>query len=362
MSQGDEDTEKEHEPSQKKLDDARRKGDIPRSTDLTTAAAYAGLLIALVTIGGNVFGQLASVLSSLLQFPHQYSEQWFDGGGAKLGGDLIVTTSGTLALWFAIPAVFALLAVLSQRAFVVAPDKIQPKLSRISILSNAKNKFGASGLFEFFKSFLKLTIYCVLLFYFLLLKSEQIISVATLTPRSAIILLFQLTTELLAVVVVIAAAIGVMDMLFQKFDHTRKNRMSRKELMDETKQSEGDPHMKQQRRQRAYDIATNQMLAEVPEADVVIVNPTHYAVALKWTRAPGSAPECVAKGIDELAARIRERAIEHGIPIQSDPATARAIYATVELGQQIEPEHYQAVAAAIRFAERVRAKAKARYL
>ena len=134
--------------------------------------------------------------------------------------------------------------------------------------------------------------------------------------------------------------------------------MTHEELKEETKRSEGDPHIKQQRRQRGQEIATNRMLLDVDGADVVIVNPTHYAVALKWTRTPGSAPKCVAKGVDEIAARIRERASEAGVPIHQDPPTARAVHASVEVGDEIQPEHYIAVAAAIRFAEDLRKTAK----
>ena len=130
--------------------------------------------------------------------------------------------------------------------------------------------------------------------------------------------------------------------------------MTHKELMDEFKEMEGDPHVKQERRQRGHEIATSRMMADVPTADVVIVNPTHYAVALKWDRTPGSAPVCVAKGVDEVAARIRATAEEAGVPIHSDPPTARALHATVDLGQEIAEEHYRAVAAAIRFADRMR--------
>ena len=104
----------------------------------------------------------------------------------------------------------------------------------------------------------------------------------------------------------------------------------------------------------------NKMLADVPTADVVIVNPTHFAVALKWDRSAGSAPVCVAKGVDEIAARIRELASEHAVPLHSDPATARALHASVEIGSEIAPDHYRAVAAAIRFAENIRQKAKSR--
>jgi flagellar biosynthetic protein FlhB len=154
--------------------------------------------------------------------------------------------------------------------------------------------------------------------------------------------------------------IGAVDFLWQVSEHHRKNRMSHEELKEEVKQSEGDPHMKQQRRQRGMDIATNRMLRDVPSADVVIVNPTHYAVALKWDRGKVGAPVCVAKGVDEIAARIREVAAEAGVPMRRDPATARALHASVEIGQEILPEHYRAVAAAIRFAEAMRAKARFR--
>ena len=134
--------------------------------------------------------------------------------------------------------------------------------------------------------------------------------------------------------------------------------MTHEELKKESKENEGDPELKRNRRDRAQAIAQNKMLQDVPKADVVIVNPTHYSVALQWHREQGGAPVCVAKGTDEIAARIREIAAESGVPIKSDPPTARAIYATVEIGDEIEREHYAAVAAAIHFADTIRAKAK----
>ena len=128
--------------------------------------------------------------------------------------------------------------------------------------------------------------------------------------------------------------------------------------MDENKQSDGDPHAKSQRRQRGQEIALNQMLLDVGKADVILVNPTHYAVALKWQRGDRSAPICVAKGVDEIAARIREAAAVAGVPVHSDPPTARAVHASVKVGHPIRPEHYAAVAAAIRFAEAMRKRAR----
>jgi flagellar biosynthesis protein FlhB len=177
----------------------------------------------------------------------------------------------------------------------------------------------------------------------------------------ATVVLLDLGGRFFSLVLIVALVIGGIDFFWQYQEHLRKNRRTRKELTDESKESEGDPHMKQKRRQRGYDIAMNQMLGDVPDADVVVVNPTHYAVALKWSRLPGEAPICVAKGVDDVAAKIREIASESGVPIHRDPPTARAVYATVEIGQEIHPEHYQAIAAAIRFAEEMRRKMRARF-
>jgi len=186
----------------------------------------------------------------------------------------------------------------------------------------------------------------------------NMLAAMALTPGQVTVTLLQLCISLLGIVLVIAISLGVLDFTWQRAEHMRKNRMSRKELTDETKNAEGDPHMKQQRRQKGVAIAMNQMLSDVPEADVIIVNPTHYAVALKWDRLNPGAPVCVAKGVDLVAARIREIANDAGVPIHSDPPTARALHATVDVGQEISRDHYKAVAAAIRFADRIRRAAR----
>jgi flagellar biosynthesis protein FlhB len=197
----------------------------------------------------------------------------------------------------------------------------------------------------------------VILGFFIAARLPEILTTMALDPGMAMSVLLKLATAFLMIVLLVNGVIGGIDFLWQRGEHVRKLRMSHKEMMDEFKESEGDPHVKQQRRQRGYDIAMNRMLADVPKADVVLVNPTHYAVALKWSRAKGTAPVCVAKGVDEIAARIREAAAEAGVPIHRDAPTARALHATVEIGEEVRPEHYQAVAAAIRFAEAMRKKA-----
>jgi len=355
------DEDKQHEPSQKKLDDARRKGEVPRSADVGTAASYGGFLAVAAIFGAGLLKGLGEVLSSLLESAGPLSEEVFSGGGRSFTGGLLVEIGGRIAPWVLVPAVLVLALNIALRSFTVAPEKLQPKLNRLDPISNAKNKFGRSGLFEFAKSFTKLVVYSAILGIFLWSVLPEVLETIALTPALATVVLLRLCVRFFSLVLLVALVIGGVDYLWQYAEHIRKNRMSRKEMMDEAKSSEGDPHVKQQRRQRGYEIAMNQMLAEVPKADVVVVNPEHYAVALQWSRLPGEAPVCVAKGVDEIAAQIREVAMEAGVPIHRDPPTARALHATVKIGEEIRPEHYQAIAAAIRFAEKMRARMRSQF-
>lgn len=350
--------DKSYEATPQKLQKAREKGEVAKSTDLMVAAAYAGLLLAAMAAGAGSLTSLGTTLMVLLDQPDRIGALMLAGPPSAPVGGLLISLTRSLAPWFLIPAVLVLLAIVGQRAFVVAPDRIKPKLSRISLMSNAKNKFGRSGLFEFAKSFCKLVLYSICLGLFLKLRLADIVALSGTSAMIATAQLLHLCVEFLFLVLLIATIIGGIDAVWQHKEHLRKNMMSRKELTDESKEAEGDPHMKQQRRQRGQEIAMNKMMADVPKADVVIVNPTHYAVALNWARTKGSAPVCVAKGVDEVAARIRETAQASGVPVHSDPPTARALHATVDLGQEIHEDHYKAVAAAIRFAENMRQRAK----
>ncbi|WP_417273261.1 EscU/YscU/HrcU family type III secretion system export apparatus switch protein [Celeribacter halophilus] len=361
MAGGDDEGDKQYEPSQKRLDDARKKGEIPRSNDLTTTAAYFGFVATAMALGAASFQKIGTALQSLLGNADLYAQDWLEGSGKPWTMGLIQEIGAGLVPWFALPALMAIAVVFATKSMLFSPSKIEPKLSKISPVSNAKNKFGRSGLFEFAKSFFKLSIYSIVLGVFLYSKLPLIVSTMSLSPGIVAATLAELVVGFMVIVLMISLMIGGVDYLFQYNEHMRKHRMSRKEMTDEAKEQEGDPHFKQKRKQKGFDIVMNQMLAEVPKADVVVVNPTHYAVALKWDRMTGGAPVCVAKGVDEIAGRIREAAHENGVPIHHDPPTARALYATVDLGEQILPEHYRAVAASIRFAEKMRKKMKTQF-
>ena len=355
----DDDSDKEHEASQQKLDQARKDGDIPRSVDLQTAAATGGFLLALFSLGAWAVERAGTAGMVLLDQSDRLSALVTAGGGGIVAGLVLGVAAPPLALLLVAP-VLVLALVIASRGFVIAPKRIAPKLSRISPLATAKQKFGVEGLVEFGKSATKLGLVSVVLYYLLAHRLEDILASLYLSPAMSAALMAKLVLELLFILFLIQLALGGVDYLWQIHHHRQQHRMSRKEMMDEFKESEGDPHLKSARRQRAQEVATNRMLTDVATADVVVVNPTHYAVALKWDRKKGGAPICVAKGVDEIAARIRERAAVHGVPIHSDPPTARAIHATVEIGQEIRIEHYRAIAAAIRFADSLRRKARKR--
>lgn len=355
MQDSDDSGEKSHAATPKKLADARRRGELPRSTDVNGAAALAGLALALAAGGGALSEDAGSLLAGWL------ARAGRSEGGPAVWGLVLASLRTTLSLWL-VPIAAVIVAVTAQRAFVFAPEKLRPQLSRISPIAQAKQKYGWSGLFEFAKSTAKLVAVTLVAGIFIAARREEILASLAAAPRQVGQLMGMLLVDFLLLALAVTAAIAVVDYLWQHYDHRRRHRMSHKELRNEHKETEGDPHMKQARRRRGEEIARNRMLAEVPKSDVVIVNPRHYAVALRWDRGSGRVPVCLAKGTDELAARIRERAAEAGVPIPRDPPTARALHASVEIGAEIRPEHYRAVAAAIRFAERMRAAARARGL
>jgi flagellar biosynthetic protein FlhB len=359
MSGQEDGAERSHEATPQKLLEARRRGELVRSQDVTVAAAYLGALGCLA-LGAGAVGQGMLDLGGTLLAGADALSAPLSQGGAGAGGAVLGRSLWIVALIVAPAAALVALAIAAQQSLVFAPEKLAPKLSRISPLANARNKFGPNGLFEFAKSAAKLTLYGVLLGWMLLRRSDEIVAAAALPAHAAIALMPALLFDFLVAVVLCAAALAVVDYAWQRHSHLAKNRMTRQEVLDETKRSEGDPHMKAKRRQRGQDLATNRMLVDVADASVVVVNPTHYAVALRWSPMDPTPPLVVAKGVDEIAARIREAAVEHGVPIHSDPPTARALHAGVEVGAPIDREHFAAVAAAIRFAQAMRDAARGR--
>lgn len=351
--------EKPHDATPHKLEQAREKGEIVRSTDLNAAVMFFGVLLAGGLLANSLFESLGRLTQITLGQADPLSRQMLQPGGFPVTTAVFLPPLLAAAAVMVVPGVLIVMSLIAQRGFVFAPSKLEPKLSRISPISNAKQKYGPEGLFQFAKSSAKLIIVSILLGAFLWARVDVILGSVRAEPGQILAMIGRMSLEFIAVVTGLSLLIGVLDWSWEWSQLLKRNRMTRQELQDETKSSEGDPTFKQERRQRAQAIATNQMMGDVPTADVIVVNPTHYAVALKWDRNRGHVPVCVAKGVDEVAARIRTAGIEAGVPIFSDPPTARALHATVEIGDTIQPDHYRAVAAAIRFADAIRRRAGA---
>jgi flagellar biosynthetic protein FlhB len=244
MGGDDDDNEKSHQPSQKKLDDARVKGDVPRSADLTTASTYGGLLIAFLALGTTSLSNTFSIFSYMLDKSDVLALVWFSESSRQIIRSMTSQLILALSIWFFVPMCAALISIIIQRSFIIAPDKILLKFSRISIISNGKNKFGRSGLFDFLKSTLKLSLYSLILGVLLYARLPEIISTIQMPPISVLYVFLKISIEFLTIVFIIAIFIGCLDFLWQYNEHIRQNRMSYKEMLDEHKQMEGDPHVK----------------------------------------------------------------------------------------------------------------------
>jgi flagellar biosynthetic protein FlhB len=252
-----------------------------------------------------------------------------------------------------------LLSLIGQRAIVFAGSNVQPKLNRISPLNGIKQKFGVKGLVEFLKSLIKLAavvgITAAVLVPFIVhapaYTGVAIGFLGNILHRELVAMMFG--------VLGLYAVIALLDYFWQRHLYLEKHRMTRKDMEDEQKQTEGDPHMKGRRRDRAVAIASNRMLVDTRTASVLIVNPEHYAVALKWQREQGGAPVCVGKGVDHMAMALRKVARAHQVPIFRDPPLARMLHSIMEVGEEVDEQHYQAVAVAIRFALHVQRQQRA---
>jgi flagellar biosynthetic protein FlhB len=351
----DQDEEKVHDPTPRRLEEARHKGEVGLSADFTAAAAMGGFVLACAGFGGGALHDAGSLGQRLIEQADPLARSMSTAARAPLG-KLLSEVLLAFAPLFLLPTLAAVAALVVQRAVVFAPDRLVPRLDRLSPIAGASRRFGIEGLAEFVKSALKLGLVSAVLAWFLQARLDDILGSGALQPAGVSDWMVRLSMAFLSWVLLISLILGVADWLWQRHRNLMRLRMGRQELVEEHRQSEGDPHAKATRRQRGQELAMNRSLADVPKADVVIVNPTHFAVALAWDGQRGSAPICLAKGADALAARIRERAIEAGVPLRRDPPTARAIYATVEIGQEVRPEHYRAVAASIRFANAMRRK------
>jgi len=353
MADDQDDAEKTEDPTQKRLKDALDKGDVAKSQEVSTWFTLAGttLLIALFapTIGAAVGNHLKGFMEHAHDIP-------VDGFALKA---LWRDTGQSIALIVGLPlmalVVMAIAGNMVQHQLVFTAETMKPKLSKVSPLSGFKRLFSKDSLVNFAKGLAKIFVVGALMVVVLWPHRDEadimIFADPVILLEEARFLILQLLGAVMAFMTVVAAA----DYAYQKNKWFNKQKMSLRDVKDEYKQTEGDPHVKGKIRQLRMERSRKRMMAAVPDATVVVTNPTHFAVALKYEDGMG-APLCLAKGTDAVALKIRELAKEKKIPVVENPPLARALYASVEIEQEVPEEHYKAVAEVIGFVYRMRNK------
>ena len=343
-------SQKTEEPTQKRLDDARKKGDVARSQDVPIWFALVGVAV-LISASGPLMRMVARPLVSMLDHPHSFDLA--NGGIMTLTRSILWSLVPFAAIVFSVIIFFALSGHLIQNRPGWTAEKMKPKLDKLSPISGLKRIFGPQGWMNLFKSILKLVAIVAALAYAVMPHMSLIERAGGLELLVLASTLQGIAGRLLIAALVVVGLIAAIDYIFQKQQFDQKMKMTRQEIKDEHKQSDGDPQVKAKIRQLRMQRSRQRMMAAVPEASVIITNPTHYSIALKYDDST-PAPICIAKGVDEMALRIREVAEAHNIPMVENPPLARALYAKVELEEIIPREHYEAVAKIISFVMQTR--------
>lgn len=351
MADEKEQDDKTEDPSDRRIEQAIERGDVPKSMEAATFFALSAGTLALIVTGTAGLGDFVSGMKAFLQNAHQLS---FDRQGL-----IGVATYSTWKFFviMAIPFIFAVAAGITQGMIMHRPlwttEPLMPKLNRISPKSGFKRIFGKEAFVQFAKSLAKFAIVTTVIILVLWPERARLDVLVRLDPGMMMDASWTLTLKLLGGVLAVFAFVAVADILYQRFSWRQRQRMTREEVKQEYKETEGSPEMKARIRKVRMEVLQRRMMSAVPKATLVLTNPTHYAVALRY-EAGMNAPVVLAKGVDSLALRIRALATEHEIPVVENPPLARALHARVEIDDEIPEEHYKAVAEVIGYVMRLR--------
>ncbi len=344
--------ERTEEPSQRRLQEARERGQIPRSRELTNFATMMGGSATLVAIGGSLSAQMSQMMRSGLSLdPDSLSDT--HSMVAALTKAALTATMALLPVFGALIAL-VLLASVVLGGWNFSPNAMAPDFSRLSPLSGMKRLFGLHGVSELGKALLKLTVVGGVCFFIVTGLFGDVLSLGRMAPRAAVGRGVGLLGWSFVWLCASLALVAMVDVPLQLFQFKRQLRMTRQELRDESKEVDGRPEVKQRIRQMQQMLARRRMMHKVPGADVVLVNPTHFAVALKYDPKKMRAPRVLAKGADLVAANIRRIAEEHRVPIFESPKLTRALYRSTDLDKEIPTGLYMAVAQVLSYIFRIK--------
>ena len=354
MAEEQDDSQKTEEPTQRKLDEARKKGQVATSQEVKHGFVLLGGLIAVAALAPLASGRMAERMGGFLG----RLETVPTDNRALI--DLVASASGELALILLAPfIVFVVMAIagsLVQHGPLLSAESLKPKLEKISPLKGLKRQFSIKAVAEFLKGIAKIAVVGAIAATVVWPELARIELFAGMPMDAVLDRVWIMAVKMMIAVLAVVAVIAGLDYLLQRYQHQKQQRMTKQEVKDEFKQTEGDPTVKARLKQIRMDRARRRMMAAVPEADVVITNPTHFAVAMAYKPDSMDAPKVVAKGADEIAHRIREVARAHDVALVENPPLARALYQSVEIDQSIPPEHYKAVAEVISYVFRLQGR------
>ncbi|MBN2751495.1 MAG: flagellar biosynthesis protein FlhB [Rhodospirillaceae bacterium] len=353
MSEED-DASKTEEPTGKRLEKAREEGNVPISQEIKSLLMLIGGVIVVGMFAPRVARNLRDVLRPFLAHPHEMPRD-FEGLRGLISG-VLADVSLSLLFPVAILIALAFLSVMGQVGFVYSPKRAAPDFSKLSIIKGVKQFFSMRRLVELGKSLAKLALVGVALAFVVWPRLDWILLLPGMDTVAMLLQVRVIILILIVTVVGVMLAVAFMDMFFIRYQSHKKLKMTKQEVKDEHKQSEGDPQVKSRIRSIRLERFRKRMMQAVPKADVVITNPTHFAVALSYKIEDMAAPKVVAKGADFIALKIREIAEENEVPIVENPPLARALYASVEVDQFIPPEHYRPVAEVISYVMKLKKK------
>ncbi|MCK5284847.1 MAG: flagellar biosynthesis protein FlhB [Alphaproteobacteria bacterium] len=355
MSDSDQDeSQKTEEPTPKKLLESRKKGQVALSREVNNWVMLLAGTILIMFVADPMLSKLKQLMKTYIEHAHDFPST--PSGMHIIFGEAFKDILVIMGLPFVVLMLAAFLGPFIQVGALFAPEAIKPSLSKISIIKGFGRLFSMKSIMEFVKGILKIAIISVV---GIVIISPYYGQFEHMIGLPILILLDELQTlvvKLMIGILFVLFIIAVVDLVYQRYEHYKKMRMSKQEIKDEYKQTEGDPHVKARLRQLRSERARQRMMQAVPEADVVITNPTHYSIALKYKPEEMEAPVCIAKGIDEIALRIREVAKEHDIILYENKPLARTLYDTVDIDEIIPPEHFKAVAEVISYVFKLKGK------
>jgi flagellar biosynthetic protein FlhB len=343
-------------PTARRLSEARGRGQVAKSQDLGSALDLVGAVLIIGVFGGSAISAMGAIMRRVL--------------GGETGGDPLAVSSASeaavfvavRAAWIIVPGLLAMLAVgclsqFGQVGWLWTTEPLHPKLSKLNPVSGVRKLFNTRNLVKTVLNVWKLVLIGLVATLVIRGQLPQLMALPRLGMAPAMYLLALKALELVLWLLPLLVAIGVIDWLYQRWQHTQDLKMTRQEVKEERRSSEGDPEVKRRRHKLAYEIAMQRIQHAVPRADVVVTNPTHYSVALRYDAATMRAPKVVAKGADHMAFRVRHVAVRAGVPIVERPPLARALYHGVEVGQEVSPDLYEAVAEVLAYVYRLAGRA-----